>query len=270
MARQRFEDLVRLMARLRGPNGCPWDRQQTPRTLRTYLLEETYEVLDAIERDDPEALRDELGDLLLQVVFLAQIASEERRFTMDDVITALHEKLIRRHPHVFGPVRAETPEQVLRNWEALKAEERGQPPGASRRFGTGGLLDDVPRTLPALLEAYQLTRRAAQVGFDWEKFDDLLAKLSEEVRELRETLAATAPAERLEEEVGDLLFVAVNIARYLKLDPELALRGANQKFAARFRQLEEELKRRGKSWEETSLEEMDALWEESKQPRPQP
>ncbi|MBI4462176.1 MAG: nucleoside triphosphate pyrophosphohydrolase [Acidobacteria bacterium] len=273
MNSHRFEDLVKLMARLRAPDGCPWDRQQTPRSLRTYLLEETYEVLDAIERDDPAALRDELGDLLLQIVFLAQIAREDKRFTIDDVVGELHEKLVRRHPHVFGTQQAETPEQVVKNWEALKAEEREQKnrdAGAEHRFATEGkgLLSDVPRTLPALLEAYQLTRRAAQVGFDWSKLDDLLAKLTEEVGELRQALAAQAEPKRLEDEVGDLLFVAVNIARYLKIDPEVALRRTNRKFIARFRQIEEALEQRGKSWEQTSLEEMDALWEASKQREP--
>lgn len=268
MSSHRFEDLVALMGRLRAPDGCPWDRQQTPRSLRTYLLEETYEVLDAIERDDAQALRGELGDLLLQVLFLAQIAREEQRFAIDDVLGELHEKLVRRHPHVFGTKQAETPEQVVQNWEALKAEERGYPPGNN----AGELLADVASRsagLPALLEAYQLTRRAAQVGFDWPKLDDLLAKLSEEVGELRQELAAQGDPARLEEEVGDLLFVAVNIARYLKIDPEIALRQTNQKFVARFRQIEEELKRRGRGWQETTLEEMDALWEQSKQREPQ-
>ncbi len=259
-----FEDLVKLMARLRAPDGCPWDRQQTPESLRTYLLEETYEVLDAIERGEGEVLRDELGDLLLQVLFLSQIAREEGHFTIEDVLGRLHEKLVRRHPHVFGDKQAETPEQVLKNWEALKAEERGE----KRAGNAGQLLADVPRTLPALLEAYQLTRRAAQVGFDWRRLEDLLAKLDEELKELREALGAGVEKERLEDEVGDLLFVVVNLARHLRIDPELALRGTNRKFVSRFRQIEEELKRQGKRWQETSLEEMDALWEASKQREP--
>ncbi|MFQ5927333.1 MAG: nucleoside triphosphate pyrophosphohydrolase [Terriglobia bacterium] len=208
MGSHRFEELVELMARLRAPDGCPWDREQTPRSLRTYLLEETYEVLDAIERDDAEALRAELGDLLLQVLFLSQIASEEQRFTIDDVLSGLHEKLVRRHPHVFGSARADTAEQVVKNWEALKAEEREKNAGAPTEVGVnsalfpteagpeveeakgGSLLAGVPRSLPALLEAYQLTRRAAQVGFDWEKLEDLLGKLTEELGELRAELAA--------------------------------------------------------------------------------
>ncbi|MFQ5816774.1 MAG: nucleoside triphosphate pyrophosphohydrolase [Terriglobia bacterium] len=328
MASRRFEDLVALMARLRAPDGCPWDRQQTARSLRTYLLEETYEVLDAIERNDAQALQAELGDLLLQVLFLSQIAREEQRFTIDDVLSGLHEKLVRRHPHVFGPVRADTAEQVVKNWEALKAEERDReeknagaehhfqteagPAGAPTEVGvnsalfqtkTGGLLAGVPRTLPALLEAYQLTRRAAQVGFDWPTLEGLLGKLSEELGELRAELAPHPPeasgdtgqaagserarlapptplaagqspanggAAGLEGEVGDLLFVVVNLARHLKIDPEIALRQTNQKFVARFRQIEQELQRRGKAWEETSLEEMDALWEASKQREAQP
>ena len=256
-----FEDVVKLMARLRAPDGCPWDRQQTPESLRTYLVEETYEVLDAIERGDSDVLRDELGDLLLQVVFLSQIAREAGRFTIEDVIGRLHEKLVRRHPHVFGDKQAETPEQVLKNWEALKAEERGEKQSGS----AGELLADVPRTLPAVLESYQLTRRAAQVGFDWRRLEDLFAKLDEELKELREALGAGVEKERLEDELGDLLFVVVNVARHLRIDPEVALRRTNRKFVSRFHQIEEELKRQGKRWEETSLEEMDALWEASKQ-----
>lgn len=262
MEKKRFEDLVALMARLRAPDGCPWDRAQTPQSLRTYLLEETYEVLDAIERQDAAALKDELGDLLLQVLFHAQLAAEQGRFSIDDVLTELHDKLVRRHPHVFGSVKADSPEQVVVNWEALKAAERN---AHADRHGEGNsALAGVPQTLPAQLEAYQLTRKAAQAGFDWERLEDVLAKLNEEVEELREGVAAN-DKDRLEDEAGDLLFVAVNVARFLGLDPELALRRTNRKFVRRFGEIEQELARQGKRLEDASLAEMDALWERSKQ-----
>ena len=259
--KRRFEDLVALMARLRGPDGCPWDREQDARSLRTYLLEEAYEVLDAIEADDPQALQDELGDLLLQVIFHAQIAREQGRFSIDDVLTRLHEKLVRRHPHVFGAVKVENAEQVVTNWEGLKAAERQAHIEAPH--GDNSVLAGVSRSLPAALEAYQLTRRAAQVGFDWERLEDVLAKLDEEVAELR-TAVAVENRDRLEDEVGDLLFVAVNVARTLGVDPEVALRRTNRKFVERFRAIEQELAKQGKRVEDASLEEMDALWERSK------
>ncbi len=254
MSKRSFEEVVQLMARLRAPGGCPWDREQTHRSLRTYLLEETYEVLDAIERDDAEALKDELGDLLLQVIFHAQMAQEQRRFGIDEVLTGLHEKLVRRHPHVFGEGKADTAQQVAHNWEALKAKERNNQ---------GSALEGVSGHVPALLEAYQLTRKAAQVGFDWEKPEDVLAKLDEEVGEVRKELVAGETG-RVEEELGDLLFVVVNLARKLKVDPEVALRRANRKFVGRFRRIESELARQGKRPEESTLEEMDALWERAK------
>ncbi|MGH9788537.1 MAG: nucleoside triphosphate pyrophosphohydrolase [Candidatus Acidiferrales bacterium] len=255
MSKRSFEDVVQLMARLWAPGGCPWDREQTHRSLRTYLLEETYEVLDAIERDDAEALRDELGDLLLQVVFHAQMAREQGRFGIDDVLTGLHEKLVRRHPHVFGEGKADTAQQVVHNWEALKAVERDNRSSA---------LVGVSEHVPALLEAYQLTRKAAQVGFDWEKAEDVLTKLDEEVGEVRKELAA-GDTERVEGELGDLLFVVVNLARKLKVDPEVALRRANRKFVQRFHEIERELAARGKRPENSTLQEMDALWERAKQ-----
>jgi tetrapyrrole methylase family protein/MazG family protein len=254
MSKRSFAEVVELMARLRAPGGCPWDREQTHRTLRTYLLEETYEVLDAIERDDPEALKDELGDLLLQVVFHAQMAKEQGRFGIDEVLAGLHEKLVRRHPHVFGEGKAETAQQVVHNWEALKARER---------VSNGSALEGVSEHLPALLEAYQLTRKAAQVGFDWEKAEDVLEKLDEEVGEVRKEMAAD-DRERVESELGDLLFVVVNLARKLGVDPEVALRRASRKFAERFRQVEGELARQGKRPQESTLKELDALWEKAK------
>lgn len=254
MSKRSFEEVVQLMARLRAPDGCPWDREQTHRSLRTYLLEETYEVLDAIERDDSEALKDELGDLLLQVIFHAQMAREQEQFGIDDVLTGLHEKLVRRHPHVFGEGKADTAQQVVHNWEALKIAERNNE---------GSALEGVSEHLPALLEAYQLTRKAAQVGFDWEKPEDVLVKLDEEVGEVRNELAAS-DSERVEGELGDLLFVVVNLARKLGVDPEVALRRANRKFVQRFHEVERELARQGKRPKDSTLREMDALWERAK------
>lgn len=264
--RRSFEELVELMARLRAPGGCPWDREQDHRSLRTYLLEETYEVLEAIERDDPQALQDELGDLLLQVIFHAQMAQEAGRFSIEDVLSGLHDKLVRRHPHVFGTAEVESAQEVVHNWEALKAAERqgsdelreGKQPAEGNSALAG-----VSRSLPALLEAYQLTRKAAQVGFDWKQPEDILAKVDEEVEELKGELAQ-GERTRVEDEVGDLLFVLVNLARRLEVDPEIALRRANRKFTERFRQIEEELAREGKKPEQATLEEMDALWERAK------
>ena len=264
---RRFEDLVALQARLRSPQGCPWDREQTHETLRTYLLEETYEVMEAIEARDFEKLPAELGDLLLQIVFHAQLAREAGRFEIGDVIESIYTKLVRRHPHVFADTKAESAQQVVKNWEALKAEERH----AEASENADSILAGVPRTLPALLEAYQLTRRASSIGFDWDEIEGLLEKLKEETAELRQTLAAGDPAEasgagpaRVEEEVGDLLFVAANVARFLGMDPEIALKKANRKFAARFREMEQEMGRRGGRLADASREEMEALWLRSK------
>ncbi len=253
-----FEELVEVMARLRAPGGCPWDRQQTHASLRTYLLEETYEVLDAIERDDPAGLRDELGDLLLQILFHAQMAGEQGRFSMDDVVSGLHDKLIRRHPHVFGTAEANSAEQVVANWEALKAAERQ----AHEKSEPGGnsALAGVSRNLPALLEAYQVSRRAAQVGFEWERFEDLLDKLTEEVEELGRA-RASGDKEWLEDEVGDLLFVVVNVARYLGYDPEPALRRTNRRFRERFAQVEAELAKAKRRPQDATPEELNDLWE---------
>jgi tetrapyrrole methylase family protein/MazG family protein len=246
-----FDELVELMARLRAPDGCPWDRKQDHRSLRTHLLEETYEVLDALDAGEDESLQDELGDLLLQVLFHAQIAR--------------HDKLIRRHPHVFGDSRVHDPDAALARWEALKAAEREADGNASPEGNS--LLNGIPRTLPALLVAAEMTRRAARVGFDWSRAEDVLAKLEEEVGEVRGAVAA-GDDDRLEDEVGDLLFVVVNLARKLGQDPEIALRRTNQKFLQRFRAIEKELAGQSKSLEEATLEEMDALWEKSKRKEP--
>ncbi len=257
-----FEDLVALQTRLLDPNGCPWDREQTHESLRTYLLEEAYEVLETIDARDYAKLPDELGDLLLQVVFHAELARRAGRFDIGDVVQRIHMKLVRRHPHVFGEVRAETAGEVVKNWEQLKAEERkaaGQ--GAEK---TSSLLDGVPRTLPATLQAYQLTRRASRIGFDWDALDDLLAKLKEEVAELRSAMREENAARR-EEEMGDLLFVAVNVARFLRVDPEIALKGANRKFEQRFRAMEQEAARSGRKLADVPRDEMERFWDHAKQ-----
>jgi nucleoside triphosphate diphosphatase len=225
---------VAIMARLRGPGGCPWDREQTFDTIKRHTLEETYEVFDAIERRAWPELKDELGDLLLQVLFYAQMAAEAGYFTIDDVAAGLNAKLIRRHPHIFGDVQAEDAATVLKNWEEIKREEK-KAGGA----GEVSLLADVPRSMPAMLEAGKLGSRAAKVGFDWPDAEGLFAKLDEEIGELRQELSAAAiTAEAVEDELGDLLFTAVNLARHLKVDPESALRLANAKFRRRFVQME--------------------------------
>jgi tetrapyrrole methylase family protein/MazG family protein len=252
----RFDDLVALMARLRGPGGCPWDREQTLETLKTYLIEEAYEVLDALDGGDRDAHMEELGDLLFQVVFQAQVRREEGAFTIDEVIAAIHDKLVRRHPHVFGDARLGTADEVLDQWERLKAEEK-------RGTRRPSLLDHIPARLPALLQALRLTEKAARVGFDWAAEEDLMVKGDEEWRELKRVVSS-GPPERVAEELGDLLFVLANLARRQGLDPEEALRQANGKFQRRFRHIEESLARRGQRPEEVSLEEMDALWDEAK------
>jgi MazG family protein len=227
----RLLDLVRVMARLRGPGGCPWDHEQTHRTLARHLLEETHEVLDAIDADDPARLRDELGDVLLQVVFHAQMAAEEGTFDVDDVAQATVEKLIRRHPHVFGEVHVSGADEVLVNWEQIKAEETGEQP----------VEDDIPPTLPALARASKVQRRAAGWGFDWRTTDGAMAKLREEVEEL----AAASTPEESEEELGDVLFAAAAVARRLGVDPESALRRTTTKFAGRYERLLARARREG-------------------------
>ena len=243
------------MARLRAPGGCPWDREQTFDTIKSYLLEETYEVIDAIDHQDWKELAAELGDLQLQVVFFSQMASEAGHFTIDDVLERITSKLIRRHPHVFGDESAATAGDVLKRWNELKAEEKG--PEASP-----ALLDSVPRSMPALAEAYQLTSRASQVGFDWQRFEDLLEKLAEELKELDEA-RTSGDAARVEDELGDLLFMMVNIVRFLKFDPELALRKTNRKFRERFAHVEKGLQ--GRTFAEAGIEEMEELWQQAKE-----
>jgi len=258
-AGEQFERLVEIMAQLRSPEGCPWDREQTFDTLKPYLLEETYEVLEAVDARDWAAMAEELGDLLLEVVFLAQIAAEKGLFTVADALELIHEKLIRRHPHVFGAARADTPGEVKRRWDQIKAAER-ETKGVSGE----GLLATVPRNLPALVEAERVASRAAEVGFDWQNADQVLEKLDEELAELARARRAADPGE-LESEIGDLLFVLVNLARFLQVDPEQALRKTNRRFRERFGYLEGKLAAQGKPLTEATLDEMEALWEEAKQ-----
>jgi MazG family protein len=264
-----FESLVALQARLRAPNGCPWDREQTHETLRTYLVEETYEVLEALESGDAHKFADELGDLLLQIVFHAQLAGEAGKFDIADVIERIYSKMVRRHPHVFGKVQAGTSAQVLKNWEQLKAEERAKSQKAQPASdASASILDAVPRSLPALLEAHQITRRAANVGFDWPDANGIFDKLEEETEELKSALGGRASGGRspakIEEEAGDLLFVGVNLARFLGLDAEIALKKANRKFAQRFREMERAASSRGQKLSTLSAAELDALWNEVK------
>ncbi len=239
------------MARLRAPDGCPWDREQNFDTIKPYLLEETYEVMDAIDARDWHGLAEELGDLMLQSVFFAQMASEAGHFDIRDSLDAINSKLVRRHPHVFGDGDAKTPDDVKRKWDEIKKTEK---PHAQ------GLLAGVPRTLPALVEAQQIASRAATAGFDWENADQVFDKLNEELGELK---AAQSQDEK-EDELGDLLFVMVNLARFLKVDPEQALRRANRKFRARFGYVEQGLKKRGKSPQDSNIDEMEALWQDAK------
>ena len=258
-----FERLVGVQARLRGEGGCPWDREQTHRTLRTYLIEEAYEVLEALEAGDDQKFAEEMGDLLLQIVFHSQIAREEGRFDVRDVIREIHDKMVRRHPHVFGEKKAKDSAEVLKNWEQLKAEERkaqGKIAGEKKE----SLLDGVSRALPATLEGFQLTRRAARIGFDWEKAEDVIEKVAEESAELRREIAEQE-TERVEEEIGDLLFAAVNVARFLHVDPEIALKKANAKFAARFRAMEVRAAESGRKLADVPRDEMERLWDAVKE-----
>jgi tetrapyrrole methylase family protein/MazG family protein len=257
---EKFQRLVDIMARLRSPEGCPWDREQTFETIKPYLLEETYEVLDAIDARDWGALGEELGDLLLEAVFFAQMAREAGLFSIGDSLDAINEKLVRRHPHVFADGTAKTAGEVKQRWDEIKAEERK---AAGER--EAGLLEKVPRSLPALVEATQLTSRASGVGFDWEDARGVLDKLDEELAELAEARARQAPQEEIEGEVGDLLFVIANLARFLKVDPEQALRRTNRKFRHRFAYIEQKLRAEGRSMTGATLEEMDRLWNQSKQ-----
>jgi len=262
-----FERLVAVQARLRAANGCPWDREQTHQSLRTYLIEEAYEVLEALESGDDAKFAEELGDLLLQVVFHAQIAREDGRFNVSDVIREIHEKMVRRHPHVFGKKRAGNAAEVLKNWEQIKAEERKSKRETSSVAAAQGapasLLDGIPHTLPAVMEGFQLTRRASRIGFDWDSAEGVLDKLREESAELQHALQGGS-VPKIEEEMGDLLFAAVNLARFLHVDPEIALKRANAKFASRFRQMERMARESGSELADTPRPTMEEFWERSK------
>jgi MazG family protein len=264
LAGEQLPKLVDLMARLRGPQGCPWDRAQDYDSLKGLLLEEAYEVIDAIQARDFQGLEDELGDLLFQVVFYSCLAGEEGRFDIDDVIQRVHAKLIRRHPHVFGEVHASSADEALASWLKVKEAERAS--AAQSKSDEKSLMDGIAPALPATLAAYELGLRAGEVGFDWKNAEEVLQKVEEEIRELRHELnqAAGPRSSRLEEEVGDLLFAAANLARFLRSDPETCLRRANQKFMRRFQALEKEMARRGRNLRECSLEEMEMLWNELK------
>jgi MazG family protein len=287
---ERFERAVAIMARLRAPGGCPWDREQTFDSIKPYTLEETYEVLEAIDNRDWDELPGELGDLLLQVLFYAQMAKEDGTFSIDDVLEQLSNKLVNRHPHVFGDVQAETSAEVLRNWEAIKAIEKKKRAEAGGKsaddHSSRSVLGGVSTAMPSLLEAHKLSEKAAATGFDWPNVEGLFEKLAEETDELRDELKrfpAPGPRplvrgvagsgrqdipaelhERLEEEVGDLFFVLVNVARYLGLDSESALKKTNRKFKRRFQWMEERLRESGRGPEQASMEELESLWQQAK------
>ncbi len=269
-----FNDLVDLMDRLRSPGGCPWDREQTYATLAPMLLEEAYEAFDALEearQGRPDDLREELGDLLFQITFFARVAKERGEFTIDEVIDQVHAKMVRRHPHVFGDTQAGDSTEVLRNWEAIKAEEkRAAGKLAGEKEGTS-ILDGVSTKAPALMEAHQISTKVARVGFDWKSVDQIFEKLSEEVEELRAAIESHAESNdeddhaHVREEIGDLLFVITNIARHLKVEPEAALKLANRKFRRRFGYIEDELRKQTKTLNAASLEELEVLWQKAKQ-----
>jgi MazG family protein len=255
MARRSFDDLVRLMTKLRGPEGCPWDREQSLSDLKPFVIEEAYEVVDAIDRNDRHSLLEEVGDLLLEAVFIAEITREEKSFDVYDSITAIHDKLVRRHPHVFGDAEAGDAEQVLVNWEKLKNEER--------KAENRSVLAGVPQSLPALLKASRLTEKAARVGFDWRRTEDVFEKIDEEMGELRDAVA-NSNAVSIEEEIGDLLFTLANVARKLEINPEEALQSSNRKFLRRFESMEAVVRASGRNLDDLNLEEMDRLWDDAK------
>jgi MazG family protein len=280
---ERFERAVAIMHKLRAPGGCPWDREQTFDTIKQYTLEETYEVIEAIDNRDWTELTGELGDLLLQVLFYAEMAQEDGTFTIDNVLDTLSDKLVRRHPHVFGDVEANTSREVLKNWEAIKQQEKS---AKSEEAQPKSLLASVSSAMPALLEGTKLSNKAAHVGFDWPNIDGVFDKLREEIAELQDEVRKIPPPgpipvgrgiagsrgshvpehlqARLHDEVGDLLFVVVNMARYLNVDPESALRSTNRKFRKRFAHVENQLQAAGKKLEDSSIDEMERYWQEAK------
>lgn len=254
--RYTFDELVDIMRVLRSENGCPWDREQNHDTLRRYILEEAYELADAIDVADDAKMREELGDVLLQVVFHAQIAEETGSFTADDVISTICRKMILRHTHVFGDAKADTSDDVLKNWEEIKKGEKGLTSHTQN-------LMDVPAAMPGLLRSYKVQQRAAKAGFDWDRVEDAFAKISEETSELQE-IYLDGDAARISDEIGDLLFAVVNVSRFLNIDPELAVQGTVSKFIRRFSYIEKNAEKSGKKLENMTLSEMDALWNEAK------
>lgn len=256
-ANELFGELVGIMARLRGEGGCPWDRQQTHESIKPYFVEETYEVLEAIDEGDAGKLCEELGDVMLQVVFHARMAEEAGLFTIEHVLRAITEKLVRRHPHVFGDVQADTAQEVLFNWEQIKKTER------KRTTGKASILDGVPRELPALLRAHRLQEKASRVGFDWKEAREVVRKVEEELAEFRAAMESKQP-DRMEAELGDLLFSLVNLGRFIAVNPEEALRKTIARFIARFQYIEEELAHHGKTPGQVTVGEMDALWAKAK------
>ena len=252
-----FEELVKIMKKLLGPGGCPWDREQTHESLKPYLIEEAYEVIEAINSGSDDQLIEELGDLLLQVVFHAQLAESEDRFDIDDVLRGIIEKLKRRHPHVYGDTVAESSNQVIKNWEEIKRKEKREKKDGS------SVLDGLPEMLPALIKARRIQEKVSRIGFDWDRTEEVMLKIEEELKELKEA-SRINDREAIEEELGDLLFSVANLARFVSLCPEDALRKTIDKFQKRFRYIEQELPKRGKKLGEASLEDMDKLWEEIK------
>lgn len=251
-----WHNLIEIIGKLRSPEGCPWDREQTHQSLKRFLLEESYELFEAIDQENPEEIKDELGDVLLQVLLHAQIAKEYGAFDINDVIVNLSDKLIRRHPHVFSDVQADTPDQVVVNWDAIKKTEQA---GASRK----SVLDGVPKDFPALMRAEKIQKKAAKVGFDWDETQGVLEKVHEELGELEEAMIQNNQQE-LEEELGDLLFAAVNLSRFLKVDPEFALQKATAKFTERFHLVEEQAQEQDLELKELNLDELNLLWDKAK------
>lgn len=252
-----LKKLVDLMATLRGPDGCPWDHKQTPESLKPFLIEESFEVIDALDERNPDKIKEELGDLLFQIIFHARLAEEQGHFTIRDVIAENVEKMVRRHPHVFGDAKVSSASEVIANWEEIKKKEKKHDDKPR------SLLEGVPRSMPSLMRAHKIQERAARVGFDWNRIDEVLPKLDEEMAEFRDSLKSKDTA-KIEEELGDIFFTLVNVSRFLKLDPEEALRKTNNKFISRFRSMEEKAAEAGKSLNNMTLDEMEQLWQEAK------
>ncbi len=255
---ENFNKLIQIVNTLMGENGCPWDRVQTRESLKPYLVEETYETLEALDSNNPEKIKDELGDLLYQILFHSKISENHKEFSINDVIENLSEKMVRRHPHVFAQGKLETPDEVIDQWEDIKKNEKTNKDHQS-------LLDSVPQNLPSLARAQKLQKKAAKQGFDWDQIDDVLTKLDEEISEFKEALK-NGNEKEITEEFGDLLFVLVNIGRFKKIDAEEALRLTNKKFIQRFQYIEQKVKSSGKTLKETSLKKMEEYWQEAKKP----